>query len=155
MNYQNRGLCYQITQTRGFDNSWYHAQPHPIIVYFSFIYFATLSTLQVSASSQYTRRGWRIQVKYERSYIWTAENDMKRWLIITVSKRVLVRNNSYACDLCPAYKFIFMQIRFICIWKVLLEDLFRKRVIRYFGNCLLNPPKNRHVDRYNWKWWKP
>ena len=23
----------QITQTRGFDNSWYHAQPHPIIVY--------------------------------------------------------------------------------------------------------------------------
>ena len=27
MNYQNRGLCYlrQIIQTRGFDNSWYHA----------------------------------------------------------------------------------------------------------------------------------
>ena len=23
----------KITQTRGFDNSWYHAQPHPIIVY--------------------------------------------------------------------------------------------------------------------------
>ena len=33
MNYQNRGLCYlpkpkaeQITQTRGFDDSWYHAK---------------------------------------------------------------------------------------------------------------------------------
>ena len=28
MNYQSRGLCYlnQITQTRGFDNSWYHAK---------------------------------------------------------------------------------------------------------------------------------
>ena len=24
----------QITQTRDFDNSWYHAQPHPIIVYY-------------------------------------------------------------------------------------------------------------------------
>ena len=29
---RNRRLR-QITQTRGFDNSWYHAQPHPIIVY--------------------------------------------------------------------------------------------------------------------------
>ena len=28
----------QITQTRGFDNSWYHAQPHPIIVYY-LVYF--------------------------------------------------------------------------------------------------------------------
>ena len=24
----------QIIQTRGFDNSWYHTQPHPIIVYY-------------------------------------------------------------------------------------------------------------------------
>ena len=26
VNYQNRGLCYQITQTRGFDNSRYHTK---------------------------------------------------------------------------------------------------------------------------------
>ena len=26
VNYQNRGLCYEITQTRGFDNSRYHAK---------------------------------------------------------------------------------------------------------------------------------
>ena len=26
MNYQNRGLLMQITQTRGFDYSWYHAK---------------------------------------------------------------------------------------------------------------------------------
>ena len=38
MNYQNRGLCYLPQPSAsadntdlGFDNSWYHAQPHPII----------------------------------------------------------------------------------------------------------------------------
>ena len=41
MNYQNRGLCYrlrQITQTRGFDNSWYHAKTefnNRFIIHFS------------------------------------------------------------------------------------------------------------------------
>ena len=39
MNYQNLGLCYlpkpkaEADNTDlNFDNSWYHAQPHPIIV---------------------------------------------------------------------------------------------------------------------------
>ena len=42
MNYQNRGLCYLPQPSAladntdlGFDNSSYHAQPRPIIVYYS------------------------------------------------------------------------------------------------------------------------
>ena len=45
MNYQNRGLCYLPKPTAsadnidlGFDNSWYHAQPHPIIIVLLYIF---------------------------------------------------------------------------------------------------------------------
>ena len=30
----------------GFDNSWYHAQPHPIIVYYLLIYYRTVGAFK-------------------------------------------------------------------------------------------------------------
>ena len=42
MNYQNLESVLSAEAEGGFDNSWYHAQPHPIIVYYTS--FADLKT---------------------------------------------------------------------------------------------------------------
>ena len=62
--------------------------------------------------------------------------------LLPVSKRVFVRNHTCVCEMCSTNMFMFMQIRFIFIWKLLHQDVFRKRVTRYFGNGVLNSLMN-------------
>ena len=57
MNYRNRGLCNicrsrwlrQITQTRGFDNSWYHAKTECNNCFIIFIHFSHYSSSETEA----------------------------------------------------------------------------------------------------------
>ena len=82
----------QITQTSGFDNSWYHAQPHPIIIsYFAITKFNNCFIIQSpSLFSHFISLS-------DTSEKWSATFNLRSWIqwLLSVSRILFVAKHFY------------------------------------------------------------
>ena len=117
----------QITQTRGFDNSWYHAQPHPIIVY----YYTSDSLWKI----------WLVEsIQSIHNSLWTWHDKCNiccRYYIYQVKFNVCLVTKPLECS----QKQNGWTLRF-CFWGWIMWKMYNKTIIEFeLTSCLCYLPQ--------------